>query len=651
MTLSTNPLDLSAYRLFGKYAYRNRQTYFDLEQYLRKANYSVPVDIYIARTLFMATFSAVTVSMLCFTTALFFTLRSATGTLLPWAVSETANPALRAVTSGPFLLFLILAMSFLATFVGAYMFYRNYPVYRAGVRENNIDQMLPHAVTFMYAMSSGGMNLMDIFRILYQHRDIYGEVAVDVQAVVRGVDMLGLDLITSLKQASKITPSDHLKNFFESTATSLESGGDLSTFLRSRSDQFQVIAVQERKSLLEMLSMLAEVYVTAFVAGPLFMITILISMGLMSSGNGGQLEFLIYVLVPVGSILFLWLLILMGLESSDSKIIRARQKLEEFGEVKKVEQQSRATGKMRMAEVRFKIRKFIENPAASFLNYPQQVFLFTVPVGAFVFVFFAYQYYILPYYHMISRMDDILLLGLAIIFIPFIICWEIRAWRIRKMDAAIPEFLKRLASFNESGLTLAQAIKSLLNSNLGILNTEIRKIWSDIEWGADAKEALIRFEYRVNTASIRRVVTLITKASESSGDIQETLSIAAADAASSQTEKEDRFLNMLLYISIIYISFFVFIYIIYTLSTVFLPAVPGVSITSQISTDVSLNQAFTGRSVDTQMYRLIFFHAVIIQGIFSGLVAGMMGEGNFYAGLKHAAIMTAIGYVVFLLFI
>ena len=41
----------------------------------------------------------------------------------------------------------------------------------------------------------------------------------------------------------------------------------------------------------------------------------------------------------------------------------------------------------------------------------------------------------------------------------------------------------------------------------------------------------------------------------------------------------------------------------------------------------------------------IFLHLTIVQGFFSGLVAGKMGEGSTSAGLKHSAIMMIIGYM------
>jgi flagellar protein FlaJ len=354
----------------------------------------------------------------------------------------------------------------------------------------------------------------------------------------------------------------------------------------------------------------------------------------------------------------------MGLASNDHKIIEASQELDEFSDVQK----ARTVGSqehsiLKRAELRYKIRKFIESPAAAFLSKPHTVLYFTVPLAIIVLLALTRPSLNTPTalmarfnmggalgYGILSDATQPVLLVLAIVLLPFIFFWEVRSWRIRKVDAAIPEFLKRLASFNESGLTLTQAIKTLLNSNLGVLNVEVRKIWRDIEWGAGTKEALIRFERRVNTASVRRIVTLITKASESSGNIKETLAIAAADATATQTERNERYLNMLLYTAIIYIAFFVFVYILYTLGTVFLTAMPQNTVTNPMAGS-GMNGMTFGGTVDVKFYQLLFMHAVIIQGFFSGMVAGMMSQGNLISGLKHSVFMVLIGYLVFTLLI
>jgi flagellar protein FlaJ len=50
-------------------------------------------------------------------------------------------------------------------------------------------------------------------------------------------------------------------------------------------------------------------------------------------------------------------------------------------------------------------------------------------------------------------------------------------------------------------------------------------------------------------------------------------------------------------------------------------------------------------------YNRMFFHGALIQGFCSGLIAGVMGEGNVLSGLKHSVIMLTIGYLLFTLFV
>jgi len=57
------------------------------------------------------------------------------------------------------------------------------------------------------------------------------------------------------------------------------------------------------------------------------------------------------------------------------------------------------------------------------------------------------------------------------------------------------------------------------------------------------------------------------------------------------------------------------------------------------------------RTIDTETYNNIFMHAAVFQGIFAGLVAGVMGEGSLSSGIKHSLLMLAMAYILFNVFI
>jgi flagellar protein FlaJ len=86
------------------------------------------------------------------------------------------------------------------------------------------------------------------------------------------------------------------------------------------------------------------------------------------------------------------------------------------------------------------------------------------------------------------------------------------------------------------------------------------------------------------------------------------------------------------YIAIIYVALFVFLFTIVILFKTFFTNVEGIALFSvPTSTPADLKR--------------IFLHLTLVQGFFSGLVAGKMGEGSVSAGLKHSLVMMLLGYV------
>ena len=229
------------------------------------------------------------------------------------------------------------------------------------------------------------------------------------------------------------------------------------------------------------------------------------------------------------------------------------------------------------------------------------------------------------------------------VLIPYAVFYGIWAKKVLGIQELIPDFLERMAGINQSGLTIAQGIAIMVNTNLGLISYEIRKIKKDMDWGANFTEALVRFEERVSTPSIARTVTLITKASEMSGQIGEVLSIAAADAKMTEMLKKERHAEMFIYTVIVYLAFFVFLFVVAVLTMQFLPVLEnistqGISATGILSGIGAISIATFGR---------LLYHACLIQAFFSGLIAGQMGESSLAAGVKHACVLLLITLVVF----
>ncbi|OFV67251.1 MAG: type IV pilus biogenesis complex membrane subunit [Candidatus Syntrophoarchaeum caldarius] len=639
-----NLIDKIGYRLFGKWVLRKKLYYIGLQKKLRQSQIHQPFDQYVASAIIYSLISAVIGGILGYLFA---------PTLL--AMIEFYAPILNIHLSGSFrwlapqrdlLVTLITStMLFLIFWQVTYRLILFYPTLLLSLRKDEINLILPHAASFMYALSKGGMNLLDVFRSLASHKGIYHAASEEAAQIVRDVDYLGCDLVTALHNASKTSPSERFRSFVENMTSVIESGGDITEYLGKEAKNYQENAVEEQKSFLEMLELIAESYVTLFVAGPIFFIVVIVLMGMMGSVYVNLLYLVIYAVIPIGSIAFIVLLdsISRSVNERRGEIIKTRRRIDVFRDVEEIETDPEDEAELFKA---FKWYERLEKPASllkhplhAFLEKPVRVLYFSFPLSVILLFFTLRQLESFTP----AAIDDYILLALFVALLPFTIVYEARERIVKAIERAVPDFLSSLSSVSGAGLTLKRAIETVLRTDLGVLTSEIRKIKGDMEWGSSTQDALYKFEERLKIGAISRAVTLIVKASEVSGDIREVLSIAAKDAATTERLRENRYSNTVIYLIIIYIAFGVFLGILYVISAVFLPLMPS-------SESIPLQNA-AGSYINAEAYKLLFFHAVLIQGFFSGLIAGKIGEGSLLSGIKHGLIMIAIGYTLFTLFL
>lgn len=219
----------------------------------------------------------------------------------------------------------------------------------------------------------------------------------------------------------------------------------------------------------------------------------------------------------------------------------------------------------------------------------------------------------------------------------------VRARHDRAVEERFPDLLRDLNESYAAGMTMAQAIRVASRGDYGRLNPEIRTMAHQLSWGSTFPDALRLFSERVGTPLVTRAVSLIIKATEAGGNVKDVLAAAARDSREIKSLEADRRLSMALYVIVIYVAFGVFLGVTAALQGLLIPSVLGTA--GQAS-----GGAVAGLSVQSGLtivdFQFIFFGVGIIQALGSGIVAGVMSEGNMAAGLKHSAIMVAITALV-----
>jgi flagellar protein FlaJ len=247
-----------------------------------------------------------------------------------------------------------------------------------------------------------------------------------------------------------------------------------------------------------------------------------------------------------------------------------------------------------------------------------------------------------------GRLDDVLVVALVLTAGSFGLLYEAGQHRLRRLEAALPDLLDRLASLNEAGMTVVGSFDRIRRSELGAMDPELERIWADVRLGATVATALRRFEGRVRTPSVTRLVTLVTSSMRASSDLGPVLRIAASEARAERRFRRTRSQEMSTYLVAIYVAFLVFLVVIVTMDAFFVPRL--VEATAGLDADagrVPVGGFLRLSDGTVAAYRLTFFHAALLQATFSGLVGGQMSAGTVGAGVKHAAVMVTVTYVVF----
>ena len=294
--------------------------------------------------------------------------------------------------------------------------------------------------------------------------------------------------------------------------------------------------------------------------------------------------------------------------------------------------------------------RFIRHPLRVMMEDPVTVLFISVPaallllIGGSVSLVMSYGFSVL---FTTTMIDDIFVFSLLIAIVPLAILDLKEALRVSSIEASLPNFFRDVAGMNDSGMTLPHAIHIVSEGEYGALTPHVRQLDTEMSWGVPFVEAIRRFGKTVNTPLAERSVDLIAHASSAGGDVSEVLRAAAHDAYEFFNLKSERRNGMMIYMIIIVMSFFVFLFVIGVLSSTFLStmAEAGEAVAASGS-----SQTFMG-TVDLFLYNRLFSHSALIQGLFSGLAAGIMGEGRVLAGLKYSAIMVLIAWVAFRFFI
>jgi len=280
----------------------------------------------------------------------------------------------------------------------------------------------------------------------------------------------------------------------------------------------------------------------------------------------------------------------------------------------------------------------------------------------------------LLFYTNISLMGNFILLAAVIGIIPYALLSYFEFKKTKDIEDRLPTFLLDIAEAQKIGLTFPEALKQVSRTDYGKLTPEIKKMNDQMSWGIPVQDVMVNFSERMKKSKlIGRIARIINEAYNSGGDIARTMEATASDITTIKEAEKERKAVTAQQMFVMYAIFYIFIGIVIGLSQTLIPMLnlniqggatggfmgfqdPCIECAANptifcinCSIFSVLCQMFALGSGGPCYYNALFIMMTIVQGIFTGLVAGQIGEGSVIAGIKHSVIMTTSGFAVLII--
>jgi flagellar protein FlaJ len=176
-------------------------------------------------------------------------------------------------------------------------------------RSAKLIEEIPHFIGYMSTLATSGLTLEGIFKAIAKE-DTDEDIVKDSRFIVRNIDILGMDLISAIKDLVHRTPSGPYSELLEGAIVTVSSGGDLKEYFNATAK----VQLEEKKMLMqkttESLGSVAEIYTILLIVFPLLAVIMLSIMGIMSPSLAGfdlltLMNILTFAVIPLSGVLML----------------------------------------------------------------------------------------------------------------------------------------------------------------------------------------------------------------------------------------------------------------------------------------------------------------------------------------------------------
>jgi len=536
------------------------------------------------------------------------------------------------------------------------------PYSKASARKREINMLLSDSISFMYALSVGGLNQLEILEAMAKAEDTYGEVAREFQSIVQETQYFGTDYRNAIRKQGMTTPSDELSQFLTDMLSIVNSGGDMQQFLDDKKEKHMRTAKQQQEMTLETLELFGEMYMTLSLF-PLLLIIILVIMSMLGNAQQILLYGTVYVLIPLTGVGFLVLVSTVKQDEPGDGYLQPtdgttrleeshREGLVHMGLIENFVGEFSLFDRIKSREGTWKTKELLKRPHLFFRDNPLYTLVVTVPAATVLLaVAVGNGAAPLSWDGMVSQP----VWGTFIwVYVPtYLVAAPLAVfheWNLRSrktVTSKLSDNLRKLSSANDTGQTLLESIKTVSDTSSGKLADEFDVMHAKVNYGMSLREALVEFNNKYHIPRLARTVKLISKAQEASSRITEVLTTAAQASENQDDIERERKSRTRMQVAIILMTYVTLLAVMAILKTQFLDVMAG--LTEQASSGSGgggAGAAQFGGGVNTDALSLLFFHAVTLQAILSGFISGYIRSAVLISGVKFVVVLQTLALAV-----
>ena len=523
----------------------------------------------------------------------FMILISAIAGIASFALSLALLPMLTGTSllSGPTLVLspMLAALTFIFTLMIIYI----YPGTKASNRKRPIENNLPYISSFLTLLSGSNVPPSIIFSSVARI-DTLKEVKQEFSNIVRDVEIFGNDLMTSILENVRYTPSEKLRDLLTGYVSTIRTGGNPTEYLKVQNEMITKDRISRLDMMLESLSAVAEVYIMILVAMPLL--------------------FVVLFFCP--------------------RYVRKRRQYNES----------------KPAPLPPNLRRNPDNGSnhdgndfyireVTTMKITKKAIKKTAIISSIVGIVFLLASIILFFGS--PDMDYMVVIAFSIAVTPPAIAGTLyNRWKTR-IEKAIPEFLRDLATASLTGMPIQTALEHTSKRYYGPLTVELKQLVAQMSWGMTFEEALMEFSKRIDLPLIKKASTLIIEAGRHGGNLTEIFENTAKYVDSVNSWANKRRMQTMPYVAIFYFSVFMYLFIIILISSM---------IFVRMGTMALAGSALLKPVLSAAESKTLFLNTALLESLFGGLMAGKINEDSFTAGLKHTAVLAIASGLAFYVF-